>query len=194
MLSPHSPSSVADDRRLVEAYVAHRDEASFAALYRAHTPALYRMAWHMGGLAAERVDDVVQETWLRAARALGSFRFQSALRTWLISILVNCLHEGRRQQTRANRDHDHLDGGSAEPASPRQTPHLQIDLERAVASLPSAMRDVLVLHDVEGLTHVEVADALGVSVGTSKSQLFTARRKLRAILAPNRHILRGSHE
>ncbi len=152
------------------------------ALYRAHTPALFRMAWRMGGVA-EHVDDAVQETWLRAARTLERFRFQSALRTWLISILVNCLHEFRRRQARSLNDVG-IEVDAAEPAAPRETPHLQIDLERAVALLPSGMRDVFVLHDVEGLTHEETAEALGVTAGTSKSQLFSARRRLRATLAP----------
>lgn len=184
MSSSPSPPDAPDDRPLVQAYVSRRDEASFVALYRAHTPALYRMAWRMGGLAADHVDDVVQETWLRAARALDQFRFQSTLRTWLISILVNCLHEARRRHQRGGYQDD-LDPDTLESTAPDRAPHLQIDLERAIAGLPSGMRDVLVLHDIEGLTHEEVGAVLDVSVGTSKSQLFAARRKLRGMLEPN---------
>ena len=68
MSPPGKDSQTPDDRRLVEAYVARRDEDSFLQLYRAHTPALFRMAWRLGGLAAPDVEDVIQETWLRAAR------------------------------------------------------------------------------------------------------------------------------
>jgi RNA polymerase sigma factor (sigma-70 family) len=166
-----------DDRQLVEAYLSRRDDASFVALYRTHTPALYRMAWRMGGIAQVDIDDVVQETWLRAARGLAQFRFQSALRTWLTSILINCLQEARRR-----RDPLAPDDASGDVEAPRRNLPLAIDLDRAIAMLPSGMRDVLVLHDIEGFTHDEVADALGVTTGTSKSQLFDARRKLRHVL------------
>lgn len=166
-----------EDTLLVEAYLRHGDDGSFLALYRAHTPALYRMAWRMGGVSEGEVDDVVQEAWLRAARSLGRFRFESSLRTWLTGILVHCLHEGRRRRSAG----DALDECN-EPEAPRRTPHLRIDLERAIAALPAGMREVFVLHDVEGFTHHEAADVLGVTAGTSKSQLSEARRKLREAL------------
>lgn len=166
-----------EDRQLVEAYLSRRDDTSFVALYRTHTPALYRMAWRMGGIAAVDVDDVLQETWLRAARGLAQFRFQSALRTWLTGILINCMQEARRRRSTSTQEDQHKD-----VEAPRRNLPLEIDLDRAIAALPSGMRDVLVLHDIEGFTHEEVAAALGVTAGTSKSQLFDARRKLRHAL------------
>jgi RNA polymerase sigma-70 factor (ECF subfamily) len=168
-----------DDRRLVEAYVGRRDEDSFVQLYRAHTPALFRMAWRLGGLSATDVEDVIQETWLRAARSLGQFRFQSTLRTWLTSVLINCMHEARRRAKDAGADQE------PKPVAPSRSPSLQMDIERAVASLPSGMREVFVLYDVEGFTHEEIAAVLKIHTGTSKSQLFTARRKLRSALGAN---------
>ena len=167
---------VSDDRRLVEAYVGRRDEGSFLQLYRAHTPALYRMAWRLGGLPAADVEDVIQETWLRAARALGRFRFQSTLRTWLTSVLINCVHEARRRTKEIAED------AAPEALAPSRSTSLQMDIERAVASLPAGMREVFVLYDVEGFTHEEIAGLLNIHTGTSKSQLFTARRKLRIAL------------
>jgi RNA polymerase sigma-70 factor (ECF subfamily) len=166
-----------DDRRLVEAYVTRRDEGSFLQLYRAHTPALFRMAWRLGGLSGPDVEDVVQETWLRAARSLDQFRFQSALRTWLTSVLINCVREARR------RIRDITGEEPPEPVAPTRAPGLQVDIERAVASLPSGMREVFVLFDVEGFTHEEIAGVLNIHAGTSKSQLFEARRKLRHALS-----------
>ena len=167
---------VPDDRSLVEEYVKRRDENSFVQLYRAHTPALYRMAWRLGGLSATDIEDVIQETWLRAARSMGQFRFQSALRTWLASVLINCMHEARRRTKEITGDE------RPEPAAPPRSTALQMDIERAVASLPSGMREVFVLYDVEGFTHEEIAGLLNIHTGTSKSQLFTARRKLRSAL------------
>jgi RNA polymerase sigma-70 factor (ECF subfamily) len=165
-----------DDRRLVEAYVRHRDEESFRRLYRAATPALFRMASRLGWIRPADVEDVVQETWLRAARRMAEFRFQSSLRTWLTSILLNCMRERLRAR---------LLPAATEPvefAAHARSDDDRIDLDRAIAALPDGMREVFVLFDVEGLTHVEIADLLGVQPGTSKSQLFTARRKLRDAL------------
>jgi RNA polymerase sigma-70 factor (ECF subfamily) len=136
------------------------------------------MAWRLGGLAPGDMDDMVQETWLRAARALDRFQFQSTLRTWLTSILINCVQEARRRRMRHGTAEDLPDLAGA-----RATPHLRVDLDRAVAALPPGMREVFQLHDVEGFTHGEVAAALDITEGTSKSQLFAARRKLRALLA-----------
>jgi RNA polymerase sigma-70 factor, ECF subfamily len=165
-----------DDRRLVEEYVRYRNEESFVQLYRAHTPALFRMAWRLGGLPAADVEDLIQETWLRAARAIDQFRFQSTLRTWLTSVLINCMHEARRRKKE-------VDAEPPEPVAPSRSMALEIDLERAVATLPSGMKEVFVLFDVEGFTHEEVAGLLKIHPGTSKSQLFTARRKLRDALS-----------
>ena len=156
--------------------MSRRDEDSFLQLYRAHTPALFRMAWRLGGLSATDVEDVVQETWLRAARSLDRFRLQSSLRTWLTSVLINCMHEARRRTKESAGDEQ------PEPVAPARSANLQMDIERAVASLPSGMREVFVLYDVEGFTHDEIAAALNIHAGTSKSQLFTARRKLRSAL------------
>ena len=166
-----------DDRRLVEDYLRRRDEDSFLLLYRAHTPALFRMAWRLGRLPAADVDDVIQETWLRAARSLERFRFESSLRTWLTSVLINCVHEASRRTREIAED------GQPDPVAPSRSTGLEIDIERAVASLPSGMREVFVLFDIEGFTHEEIAGLLNIHTGTSKSQLFTARRKLRDALS-----------
>ena len=165
-----------DDRRLVEAYLQQRDEESFRRLYRAHTPALFRMAWRIGGLSAADTEDAIQETWLRAARSLDRFRFQSTLRTWLTGVLINCVYEALR------RKRDTGTNEQPEPVASSGSPALQLDLERAVASLPSGMREVFVLFDVEGFTHDEIAGLLKIHAGTSKSQLYAARRKLRLVL------------
>jgi RNA polymerase sigma-70 factor (ECF subfamily) len=73
--------------------------------------------------------------------------------------------------------------GYASPTASRDTPVERIDLERALQQLPSGCREVFVLHDVEGYEHKEIAAMLGIAEGTSKSQVFKARMKLRALLA-----------
>lgn len=170
------------DRELVHAFLRARDEASFVALYRAHTPALYRLAWRAGGLPPDAVDDVVQDTWIRASQKLDGFRFESALRTWLMGILLRRVQECRRALAR-----DRFGAAPGPESSISTTPHLRVDLERAIAQLPDGMREVFLLHDVEGLTHEEIGQCLGVVTGTSKSQLFEARRRLRRWLVPHEH-------
>lgn len=169
-------SGADEDRHDVAAVVARRDEAAFRRLYRRHTPALYALARRL--TADETLaGDVVQDAWVRAVRGFERFAWQSALRTWLSSIVLNCCRE--RWQARGDR----FDDVSLEAAARPDDPHLRLDLERALASLPTGYRTVLVLHDVEGYTHEEIAAHLGVEPGTSKSQLFRARRALRLRLA-----------
>ena len=78
---------------------------------------------------------------------------------------------------------DTLDAeGAMEPVAPRETPIARVDLERALQQLPEGCREAFVLHDVEGFDHKEVAKLLGIAEGTSKSQVFKARSRLRGLL------------
>ncbi|MEZ4589352.1 MAG: RNA polymerase sigma factor [Gemmatimonadales bacterium] len=169
------------DRELVGSILATGDEAAFRALYRRHTPALYRTAVRLtedrGGVA----EDLVHDTWLRAAERLAGFEWRSALATWLTGILFNRVREIRREWTR--RDAVSLDLAPEPPALPRSEED-RIDLERAIAELPPGYRAAVLLYDVEGFSHEEVAEILGIDVGTSKSQLSRARRRLRWWLGP----------
>ncbi len=170
-----------DDRGLVEAFTGLGAEWAFRELYRRHTPRLYRFLVRLApGADAE---ELVQETWLRAARNLPRFRWRSALATWLTGIACNVLRERVRVDVRrpapVSLDEVNEDSTSAPPAT-----GADVDLERAVAALPPGYRAVLLLHDVEGHTHEEIANLLGIAPGTSKSQLSNARRALRARLAP----------
>lgn len=163
---------------MVEAYVARHDEGSFRELYRAHTPALYRLAVLRVGVDA--AEDVIQETWLRAARGLAEFRWQASLRTWLTGIALNLCREHYRRRVRlAVLPDRHADGGP----TVAWDPVIGAGLRDAISSLPDRYREVLLLHDVEGHTHEEVGTLLGISQGTSKSQLHRARRRLRQLLA-----------
>ncbi len=156
--------------------MAKRDEASFRELYRAHTPSLYRFAVLRVGVDA--AEDVVQETWLRAARSLADFRWRASLRTWLTGIALNLCREHYRRGARLTALPDPVEFGVADVA-------LNLvggaDLLRAIATLADRYREVLLLHDVEGHTHDEIGALLRISPGTSKSQLHRARRRLRQL-------------
>lgn len=163
------------DREWAGALIRHGDEQAFRLLYRRHTPRLYGFALRLLGGSQPDAEDVVQETWVRAVRQLHRFRWQSSLATWLCGIALNL---GRNHLRRTGRREE------KETALPRAVQAaapggLRIDLERAVALLPAGCRTILLLHDVEGWTHQEIARDLGISAGTSKSQLSEARRRLR---------------
>ena len=177
MNSP-TASALADDRELVARFLDARDEASFRALYRAHTPALLLFARRLLGRAADDAEDAVQEAWVRAVGRLGGFRWESSLRTWLVGTTLNCCREALRRR----RPPGNPEGPAEFENEPVGALESAPDLEAFVRSLPDGYREVLVLHDIEGYTHSEISAALGIAIGTSKSQLSRARRTIRAWL------------
>ncbi len=171
-----------DDRALAAAVARDGDEAAFRALYRRHTPRLHLLLLRVLGGDEADAEDAVQETWLKACRALGRFRWECAFSSWLTGIGLNVARSRLRRRGR----HQPLDEVAERVPSPGAPPPCEgrLDLERAVAALPDGCRTVLVLHDIEGMKHHEIARRLGIAEGTSKSQLFAARRLLRARLTP----------
>ena len=159
------------------------DVEAFEALYRQHASRIYTLACRMAG-SLEEGEDLLQEIFLQAYRKLRSFKGDAAIGTWLYRLALNhCLDFVRSRQAKMGKVTDPLDGDSPiEPRAPRETPIARLDLERALERLPAGCREAFVLHDVEGYDHKEVAAMLGIAEGTSKSQVFKARMKLRAIL------------
>ena len=174
-----APTHDAADTRLVGRFLEMRDEELFRELYRRHAPALYRFALLRAG--AEAADDVVQETWLRAMRGLAGYRGAAAFRTWLTGIALNVCREGKGRRMRLVPAEPSL-AAVPDPEPPTSAGERK-DLQWAIGKLPEAAREVLLLHDVEGHTHSEIGELLGIAPGTSKSQLHKARRALRASLA-----------
>lgn len=169
------PTDDVTDRHLVSKFLRTRDEASFRSLHRLHSPMLYRVALRL--LARpELAEDVLQETWIRAVRLLPRFRWESQLRTWLAGIAIRCCHEVRRTATAVDSE------AAPWPARATAGDGLRLDLERAVATLAPGRREILLLHDVEGFTHAEIATMLDIDEGTSKSQLSRARQQMRRLL------------
>lgn len=161
------------DEELIHQFVSRRDERAFRQLYAQHTPAVYGLIRRLAGPGADLADDVLQDTWLRAAGALALFRGESAFRTWLTGIALNCYRERRRRLTRP------IDAGDARPIVAARGAGPAIDVAEVLDALDHHHREVLVLHDVEGYTHQEIAVALGIEVGTSKSRLSRARQLFR---------------
>jgi RNA polymerase sigma-70 factor (ECF subfamily) len=163
------------------------DLGAFEELYRAHAGKLFSVACRMLGNPAD-AEDLLQEIFLSAHRKLDSFRGESALGTWLYRLAMNqCLDYLRSRAARTNQVTDMLDdeAGQFEPAGRTLAEQTvtKMDLERALTRLPEGCRAAFVLHDVQGLEHREVAQALGIAEGTSKSQVHKARLRLRALLS-----------
>ena len=137
----------------------------------------------MSGTRAD-AEDLLQEIFLLAHRKLPEFRGDSTVGTWLYRLAMNrCLDHLKSRQTRASGATTPLDEEAM--TGPRLVSDggmNRLDLERAIARLPEGARAVFVLHDVEGFQHHEIANILGISEGTSKSQVHKARLKLRALL------------
>jgi RNA polymerase sigma-70 factor (ECF subfamily) len=129
-------------------------------------------------------EDLLQEIFLQAYRKLATFRGDAALGTWLYRLaLHHCLDFLRSRHARMKSVTDAFgEDGWNEPVAVRETPVARLDLDRAVQQLPDGYRAAFVLHDVEGLDHKQISEMLGISEGTSRSQVFKARMKLRALL------------
>ncbi|MGQ4661575.1 sigma-70 family RNA polymerase sigma factor [Lysobacter sp. F6437] len=184
--APPTPVEGGDDHALVGA-AARGEVAAFEALYRRHVGRVHGVIVRLVGGHGARAEDLTQEAFVRAWQALPAFRFEAAFSTWLHRLAVNtALMELRSRRSRPQDDGDDevLDTiGSADSAG--HATALSLDLERAVATLPPRARAVLVLYDIEGWKHEEIATELGMAVGSSKAQLHRARGLLRARLGEN---------
>lgn len=154
------------------------DQRAFERLYRAHVSRVYSLSVRMVG--PEWAEDLTQEVFVRAWQKLKTFRGESRFGTWLHRLAVNLLLS--RRETLKKRAH--LPAGHLlENLTARQAPPgFAVDFEKAVRDLPEGARQVFVLFQVEGYPHQEIAEMMGISEGTSKSQLHRARMMLRKAL------------
>ncbi len=162
------------------------DERAIRELYDRHAPRVFAVVRRLAGDDA-LAEDWAQEAWVRAIRALPRFRGDAQFSTWIHRIAVNSALHGKRWRDRRTSKEIAL------PVTHRETdqqatrtdePMLRLTLQRALDRLPEGMRQIVVLHDVQGHTHDEIGALLGIAAGTSKSQLFKARAHLRRILRP----------
>lgn len=157
------------------------ESAAIRMLYERYSPRVYAVVRRIAG-DDDLAQDYAQEAWIRAIRALPTFRGDSRFSTWLHRIAVNSALQALRKS--GNREKRQAPMPDAIPVGPGMGDTLlSRRLEAAMDQLPSGMREVLILHDVEGYTHEEIGDVLGVTSGTSKSQLFKARARMRKLLS-----------
>lgn len=163
---------------MVEAALAAAGDAhAFERLYRAHSGRIHSLVRRM--LGDDEADEITQDVFVRAWQKLGTFRGEAAFGTWLHRLAVNVVLARRSELAKRRQRYHHDDVPLADVATAAGRPEDVMDFEQALGQLPDGARQVFVLHDVEGYRHEEIAQMLGLVVGTSKSQLHRARMALR---------------
>ncbi len=161
-----------------------RDAAAERAFYERHVDRVFRLCMRMTG-REDLAQECTQDAFVRAFERIDAFRGDAAIGTWLHAIAVSVVLNRLRREKRSDARHVDLDIVDQHAATPNiAEPDLKDRLRVAIDALPPGYRTVFLMHDVEGFTHEEIGVALGVAAGTSKTQLFHARRKLRDALAP----------
>jgi RNA polymerase sigma-70 factor (ECF subfamily) len=176
VIGPPGPAAFAGEAAEVAA-AAVGDVGAFERLYRRHLARIHGLARRMAG--PEQAEELTQEVFVRAWQKLGTFRGEAAFGTWLHRVAVHLILGRRSAQQVERRRRDRDDAQLERMASPQERPDLALDFESAIDRLPEGARQIFVLHDVEGHKHEEIANLLGISTGTSKSQLHHARLALR---------------
>lgn len=176
-----APRESSDDASLARA-AAQGDTRAFESLYRKHVGRIHGAILRLTGMRHARAEELTQEAFVRAWQKLPGFRFESAFGTWLYRLAVNVtlmdLRSSKNDPVEQGAEEDAWPEAGARPFCPAE----REELERAVADLSPRTRAVLVLHDIEGWTHEEIAQELQMAVGSSKAQLHRARRLLQRAL------------
>jgi len=176
-------STVPDERFLI-ARAQQGDRDAARGLYDAHSRRVHRLVFRLCGGDEEMARDFTQDTFIRVFDKLSSFRGESAFATWVHRIAVTVTLNGLRKEKRLKRGADDLDVANDLPApSINVDPDLRAKLRAAIEALPPGSRASVILHDIEGYTHAEIGEMLGIAEGTSKARLFDARSRLRKALA-----------
>ena len=156
------------------------EENAFRELYARHTPRLRMIVMRLLGAARrDEVDDVVQETWLAACRGIHRYAGDAKFASWMTTIGIRTTYARFARSIESEADSEFLEEIAAPSGAGAAT---GIDLERALSQLPDHQRVVVVLHDIEGYTHDEIARQLGIATGTAKATLSRARSALRRLL------------
>ncbi len=182
------------DRGLVEA-AAGGDREAFDELVRKYQGVIVSLIRSLSGGGAD-AEDLAQDVFVRAWRSLGGFRGDSAFRTWLHRIAINVVRSHHGRASRLRRWLQPAPAAEIDAADPIEAAADANDMEsdvvrrdaidRALAAIPAELREAVVLRDVQGLDYREIADALGVPIGTVESRIFRGRQRLRLLLEPLR--------
>lgn len=170
------------------------DTRAYRVLFDRYRESIFRVAFRLLGHEEDALD-ITQEAFVRAFASLDRFRGQASFKTYLTRIAVNaCLDHRRRarppvvaldeEQVGAGGPRELARAAENDPAEVAQSRELEAALDRAVNALPEAQRTTFLLHIVQGLTYREVAETLGVAIGTVMSRIYYARQQIQASLGP----------
>ena len=176
-ITPQPPPRMSeDDLRLARACAAG-DSDVFASIYASHGERMKSIAYqHLGSISD--AEDAVQETFLKLHRSASSYNGEAAFTTWLYRILINTCYDMLRRRSRRIREtpiDDLIAGGRAANAVDDVK---RMALHKMLNELPEQRRTVLVLFEIEGLSHAEIADILNITEGNSKWILFSTKKQL----------------
>ena len=160
------------------------DRQAFERLYRGHRDRVYALCFRLSGANPDLAQDLLQQAFVRAWRKLDRFRGDSRFGTWLHRLAVNVALSDRRIRMRRLSREQPMDEQAERTATGARdvSADLRRDLEQAIATLPERARTVLVLYDIEGYRHAEIAAMTGMAEGSSKAQLHRARKLVREAL------------
>jgi len=169
------------------------EDAAYDELVRTYNASIFHVAYRMLGDTAE-ASDVVQEIFIKVFRNIGSFKGEAALKTWIFRIalseILNRLRwwKSRHRSSTVSLDdqpngHEHYvpDSGPS-PEEMLESKERELAIQEALAKLSSEHRSIIVLRDIEGFSYTEIADVLGISLGTVKSRLARGREDLKKSL------------
>ncbi len=173
----------ATEKRQVEKARAG-DRLAFEQLYRSHCDRIYALCWRMCGSDRGLAEDMVQEAFIRAWNKLHLFKGDSKFGTWLHRLAVNVVLSDKRIRVKRVKREQPMEAETERVLVGQKdvVAGLRRDLESAIAGLPERARTVLVLYDIEGYQHNEIAEMTGMAVGSSKAQLHRARKLVRDVL------------
>jgi RNA polymerase sigma-70 factor (ECF subfamily) len=180
----------AEDERQVVAAARGGDQRAFEALVVKYQDRIYRLIQRLVS-GSEAVDDLAQEVFIRAYRSLGDFKGESSLYTWLYKIALNLCRNHYRTRGRrpAHEELEEADGAVGLEAA-GGTPEDEVfrrefweQLRQGLDELPAEQREAVVFCDLEGMSYEEMADVIGVPIGTVRSRIYRGRRALQARLA-----------
>ena len=158
------------------------DETALRTLWVEHAPRIDAVVLRLTG-DPDQAADIAQEVWIQIFRALPTWRGDAQFSTWAHRIAVNRTLNALRSVRRLAKLEVVMEDDTIAVEDDMDRTFLAHSIDEAVQQLPPGARTVFVLHDVEGYTHEEIAQELGITAGGSKSQLFKARAKLRRLLA-----------
>lgn len=167
----------ADDQRIAEA-CAKGDPGVFEKIYQRYGDRMKSIAWNHLGNAAD-AEDAVQETFLKIHRAASTYTGEASFSTWAFRILINTCYDVLRRRRRRIEEAPFDDAGeTAVRPAPSVDDAKRMTLRKLLAELPEQRRSVFTLFEIEGLSHAEIGQILGITEGNSKWILFATKKDL----------------